>query len=162
MFSLMRNRQLICHIMDTNDMRGQNLTRGGPERPDILGMTKAGADAEIKKWRKARKKYTDGLLAAKAKVRKSLEENKDDYDDAIVYLGVTTPFLRPMSAVDAQPMCFGHNYPSKEVLLLRIAEEANLHNVEVANVRSCNKRVYYDGRGGAQIKVRARPTLDKG
>jgi hypothetical protein len=37
-----------------------------------------------------------------------------------------------------------------------------LHNVEAANVRSCNKRVYYDGRGGAQFKVRARPTLDKG
>jgi hypothetical protein len=52
------------YTRDTNDMRGRNLTRGGPERPDTLGMTKAGADAEIKKWRKARKKYTDGLLAA--------------------------------------------------------------------------------------------------
>ena len=59
-------------------------------------------------------------------------------------------------------MCVGHNYPSKEVLLLRIAEEANLHNIEVASVRSCNKRVYFDGRGGSQFKVRMRPTLDKG
>ena len=125
------------------------MTRGGPQRPDTSGMTKAGPDAEIKKWRKARKKYTDGLLAAKAKLRKSLEDDKDEYDDAIVYLGVSTPFLRPMSAVESQPMCVDHTYPSKEVLLLRIAEEANLHNVEVANVRSCNKRVYYDGRGGA-------------
>ena len=76
-------------------MRGRNLTRGGPERPDTSGMTEAGANAEIKKWRKARKKYTDGLLAAKAKLRKSLEETDDYDDDAIVYLGVTTPFLRP-------------------------------------------------------------------
>jgi hypothetical protein len=65
------------------------------------------------------------LRAAKAKARKSLEET-DNYDDAVVYLGVTTPFLRPMSDVEARPMCVGHNYPSKEVLLLRIAEEANL------------------------------------
>ena len=152
----------MSYYRDTNDMRGRNLIRGGPERPDTSGMTEAGANTEIKKWRKARKKYTDGLLAAKAKLRKSLEETDNYDDDAIAYLGVTTPFLRPMSAVEAQPMCVDHNYPSKEVLLVRIAEEANLYNVEVANVRSCNKRVYYDGRGGAQFKVRARPTLDKG
>ncbi len=67
-----------------------------------------------------------------------------------------------MSAVEAEPMCVGHNYPSKEILLLRIAEEANLHNVEVASVRICLKHVYFDGRGGANFKVRARPTLNKG
>ena len=151
----------MSYYRDTNDMHGRNLIRGGPERPATSGMTEAGANTEIKKWRKARKKYTDGLLAAKAKLRKSLEETDNYDDDAIAYLGVTTPFLRPMSAVEAQPMCVDHNYPSKEVLLVRIAEEANLYNVEVANVRSCNKQVYYDGRGGAQFKVRARPTLDK-
>lgn len=151
----------MSYYRDTKDMRGRNLTKGGPERPDTSGMTKASAEAEIKKWRKARKKYTDGLLAAKAKMRNSLEE-PDDYDDAVVYRGVTTPFLRTMADVEAQPMCVDHNYPTKEVLLLRIAEEANLYNVEVANVRSCNKRVYYDGRGGAQFHVRARSTLDRG
>ncbi len=59
-------------------------------------------------------------------------------------------------------MCVDHNYPSKEVLLMRIGEEANLHNVEVANVRSCDRRVHYDGREGAQFKVRARLSLDIG
>jgi hypothetical protein len=98
------------------------------------------------------------LLAAKAKLRKSLDDNHD-YDDGIKYLGVTTQFFRPMSAVE--PMCVGHNYPSKEILLLRIAEEANLHNVEVAIFRSCLKRVYVNGRGGANFKVRAQPTLEK-
>jgi hypothetical protein len=102
------------------------------------------------------------IAGSKSKVEEICRSNNDDYDDAIVYLGVTTPFLRPMSAVEAQPMCVDHNYSSKEVFLLCIAEEANLHNVEVANVRSCNKRVYYDGMGGAQFKVRARPTLYKG
>ena len=91
----------------------------------------------------------------KAKLSRSQEyENLDD-NDVIEYLGVTSQLLRPMSAVEAEPMCVGHNYPSKEVLLLRIAEEANLHNIEVASVRSCNKRVYFDGRGGSQFKVRA-------
>jgi hypothetical protein len=151
----------MSYYMDTNDMRGRNLTRGGPERPNTSRMTEAGANAKIKKWRKARKKYTDGLLAAKAKMRNSLEE-PDNYDDAVVYKGVTSPFLQAMTDVKAQPMCVDHNYPTKEVLLLRIPEEANFYNVEVANVQRCNKRVYYDGRGGAKFHVRARPTLDKG
>ncbi len=53
----------MSYYRDANGMRGQNLTRGGPERPDTSGMTKASADAAIKQWRKAHKKYTDGLLA---------------------------------------------------------------------------------------------------
>ena len=76
----------MSYYRDTNDMCGQNLTRGGTERPDTLGVTKASSDAEIKKWRKARKKNSDGLLAAKAKARKSLEENKVDYDDAMLHV----------------------------------------------------------------------------
>ncbi len=67
-----------------------------------------------------------------------------------------------MTALEAEPMCVGHNYPSKEILLLHIAEEANLRNVEVASVRSSFKCVYVVARGGANFKVRARPTLDKG
>ncbi len=152
----------MTYYEDTTGTRGQNLTKGGPERPDTSGMTNASADAELKLWRKAHKKYTDGLLAAKAKLRKSLENDNDEYDDGIEYLGVTSWLLRPMSAVEAEPMCVGHSYPSKEVLLLHIAEEANLHNIEVASVRSCNNRMYFDGRGGAQFKVKAQPTLDKG
>jgi hypothetical protein len=30
----------MSYYRDRNDMRGRNLTRGGPERPDTLGMTK--------------------------------------------------------------------------------------------------------------------------
>jgi hypothetical protein len=92
----------MSYYRDTNDMRGRNLTKGGPERPDTSGMTKASTDAEIKKWRKARKKYADGLLAAKAKMRNSLEE-PDEYDDAVVPIKskMLVPLLK--EAIAARP-----------------------------------------------------------
>jgi hypothetical protein len=144
--------------------RGRSLTDGGPERPNTSGMTKASAEYEMKLWRKARKKYTDSLLSLKAKVRKSLERDNDDnnhYDDDIKYLRVITDIFRQMTAVEAEPMIVGHNYPSKEILLMRIAEEANLHNVEAATIRSCDKRVYFQGRAGATFTVKARHSETK-
>jgi hypothetical protein len=38
----------MSYYRDTNDMRGHNLTSGGPERPDTSGMTKASAEAPHK------------------------------------------------------------------------------------------------------------------
>jgi hypothetical protein len=110
------------------------------------------------------KKYTNSLLSLKAKVRKSLERDNDDnnhYDDGIEYLGVTTDIFRQMTAVEAEPMIVGHNYPSKEILLMRIAEEANLHNVEAATIWSCDKRVYFQGTAGATFTVKARHSETK-
>ena len=52
----------MSYYRDTNDMRGRNLTRGGPERPDTSGMTEAGANAEIRNGgRHARNTQTDCL-----------------------------------------------------------------------------------------------------
>jgi hypothetical protein len=66
-----------------------------------------------------------------------------------------------MTAVEAEPMKVGHNYPSKDILLMRIAEEANLHNVEAATIRSCDKRVFFQGRAGAVFTVKARHSEEK-
>ena len=53
-------------------------------------------------------------------------------------------------------MMVGYNYCSKERVLIRIAEEANLYNLEVATSRSCDKRIYFEGRAGAVFKIKAR------
>jgi hypothetical protein len=74
---------------------------------------------------------------------------------------VTTIVLRPMTAVKAEPMIVGHNYLSKEILLMHIAEEANLHSVEAATNRSCDKQVFFQGRAGAVFTVKARHSAEK-
>jgi hypothetical protein len=66
-----------------------------------------------------------------------------------------------MTAVEAELMIVGHNYPSKDILLMHIAEEANLHNVEAATIRSCDKRVFFQGRAGAVFTVKVRHSEEK-
>ncbi len=44
---------------------------------------------------------------------------------------------------------------------MRIAEEANLHNVEAATIWSCDKRVFFQGRAGAVFTVKARHSEEK-
>jgi hypothetical protein len=149
-----RNHLLTCPIIGTRMRRGHTLTKGGPQRLDTSGMTQARADLEIELWRKAPKKYTDALAATKTKLRNSLEYNDNDHDnDGIEFLGVATHVWRLMSAVEEAPMCVRHNYQKKAILLLRIAEEANLHNLEITTIWSCGRRVYVDGRNGAKFKV---------
>ena len=113
---------------------------------------------------KARKKWNDANLAKKAKLKRMSDLSgaaSDSDDNMIVYTGVNTPLLRTMTEVEAKPMIIGQNYKSKKILQLRIAEEANLYNIEIANNRSCDKRPYYDGRGGVVFKIQARPSQAK-
>ena len=66
-----------------------------------------------------------------------------------------------MKEVENEPMMVGHNYRNKETVLICIAEEANLYNLEVATSRSCDKRIYFEGRAGAVFRIRARPCLTR-
>ena len=136
--------------------KGRKLTAGGPMRPDISGMTKERANAVLKLWRKERKKYTDSIAAAEMKRRKS------GGDDGIDYTGVATDRLRLMTTVEEAPICVGHNYPTKEILMMRIAEEANLKNCEVAIGRSDARRLHVKGRKGVPFSVKASFGLNSG
>ena len=40
---------------------GHKLTPGGPQKPDTTSMVEVEAEQVLKKWRKERKKYTDGV-----------------------------------------------------------------------------------------------------
>ncbi len=103
-------------------MPGQNLMKGGPQRPYTSVMMEASAEADIKLWRKAHKKFTDALAATRAKLMKSQENNDEDY--ARGYLGVTTQRWRRMSSDTDVPISESHYYPSKEILLMCISEQA--------------------------------------
>jgi hypothetical protein len=63
--------------------------------------------------------------------------------------------LRPMSEVESSPLLVDHTFPLKELLLLRIAEEANFSGCQVTANRSDNKRVQVIGCAGSSFSVRA-------
>ena len=156
----------MSYYRETNVKRGRAMNKGGPQRQNTDGMTaKEKEDAE-NAYKSARKKWNDANLAKRARLKRLSEQNSEDEssdsgDDMIVYTGVSARELRTMTEVEAEPMIVGHNYKKKKYVMLRVAEEANLHNVEIANVKSCDKRLHYEGRGGAKFKVEASPSMSK-
>jgi hypothetical protein len=116
----------------------------------------------MKIWQTAQKKYTDSTAVKEAKRRQEAMKLGDHLSDNIEYACVVADMWRSMWEVEDQPMCVNHTYPDKEILLIRIAEEANLKHCEVSIDRSDNHRVHANGRNGSTFVVRVYFGLNHG
>jgi len=77
------------------------------------------------------------------------------YVDEKDYTGVTVDRIQLMTLVEEAPMKVGHTYPNKEVVLIRISEEANQSGSMVTIARSCSKRVIATGaKDGHQFCIK--------
>jgi hypothetical protein len=99
----------------THHGRG-NLILGGPEYRDTTNMT----DNEKRDYRKTRNDYTDKLRLAR--MRQDVEETLP----SDTFTGCRTPHLRTEAEVESAGLEVGHTFPAKDLLLMCIAEEANL------------------------------------
>ena len=66
---------------------------------------------------------------------KRLKENHDEYEPEY-FSGCLAQGLRPMSEVQKCRLEVNHNFPNKEMLLMRMAEEANLRGINTFCSRS--------------------------
>jgi hypothetical protein len=108
--------------------RGRSHSSGGPPRPDTSGMSAAEAQEAIKVWRVIRKAYTDKMQREHRTLFGSNAARE------IKYSGVVDARLRLMLDVEVTPLLKGHTFPTKEVLLIQIAEEANFCGCQIAIV----------------------------
>ncbi len=79
----------------------------------------------------ARKKYTD-----KRRYNNAKEKGSSVTDVAHDFTGVCDDQLRPMSVVKDRRFQKDHTFPTKDILWIRIAEEANLRSMHVTTYRS--------------------------
>ncbi len=107
---------------------GHSLSSGGPPRLDTSGISAAEADETIKEWRVLRKAYTDKAQREQWMLFGSNAANE------IEYSGVSDAGLWLMMDVDVTPLLKGHTFPTKEILLIRIAKEANYCGCQIAIV----------------------------
>jgi hypothetical protein len=106
--------------------RRGNLILGGPEQKDTSKMT----EDERREYRKSRKECTD---------RQRFERMRRDPLDFLPsdqFTGDCTPTLRTESEVQAAPLLVGHSFALKDILVLRVVEEANLRGIECSTTRS--------------------------
>jgi hypothetical protein len=110
---------------------GRKPNAAHPPKPDTIGMFEAEASMTIGSWEQLCKRRNNAnrhSVAAAAALR--------DFDESIetcgkIYSGVTTKTLRQMNKVELSPLQLHHTFPSKETVMLQVAEEANLFGVRI-------------------------------
>ena len=114
------------------------LMDGGPPRLDTEDMTAVGAAMAIADWRVTMKAFRDKQTRL---LRKSTGSTVSD----LVFTGVLNERLRTMTEVEDTLLKVDDTFPSKEILLIRTAEEANFAGCSTSAKRSDDRRLHIIG-----------------
>jgi hypothetical protein len=119
------------------EVRSRNCILGGPQRPDTLKMSEKEEVAALEKFKKMRRKYTDKRRNMIAKTMQEADlASSPQRMQMITYSGDQTPSIWLMMVVEAYPLLDGQLFQTKEILMIQIAEEANLRHIKVKVVKS--------------------------
>jgi hypothetical protein len=128
--------------------RGQvNLIPGGPNPPNCDRMTPDKAVAAKKTYTIQRQKLREDRR------RQRLQAAKGELFDKSEYTGDVTPMLHPMVQVIDFHLKLGHTFPERNLVVLRIAEEANNHGILSQTEKSDELKLYCRGPDGFVVYV---------
>ena len=116
-----------------------NLIPGGPNPPNCDGMTPDEALAAKKTYTIEHQKFREDCR------RERLRAAKGELFDEKDYTGDVTPTLRPMAQVINFHLKLGHTFPDRDLIVLRIAEEANFHGISFQTDKSDELKLYCRG-----------------
>jgi hypothetical protein len=106
---------------------------------------------------KERRQYTDRLRAIKERKANRNSDKNEVEVDITTYTGDCCLTLRTMVEVARSPMKEGHTYPTKDLVLMRIAEESNMYGYDLFIGRSDDQQIIatenVDGNISVSIKV---------
>ncbi len=109
------------------DCSSRNFVLGGPQKPDMMGMTVTEEEVAKKQYRKTRKSFTDKqcLALMKSMSNKGISTLPQKSQQGL-FKGDPNEMVRPMEFVESHCLLKGHTFQLKETLQIRIAEEVNL------------------------------------
>ena len=115
--------------------RNKNYNLDGPQPPDLDRYPEDERKDVWEAYKKKRKAYNDQMPSKRAKtaregLKASADVNPADYD------GCNLDRLRTMVEVEAHPLMAGHSFSSRDIMYLRVAEEANLRAIVIKINRS--------------------------
>jgi hypothetical protein len=106
----------------SRDKSRKNIGPGGPEKPDVSMCTESEGKVLLQRYAKARKAYTDKQRTAHVKGDKSLSKSSS-------FTGEQNDQLCTMIEVEKFGLIANQTFKSKDLLQLRISEEANLRGI---------------------------------
>ncbi len=107
-----------------------NLIPGEPNPPNCDWMTPDKANAAKKTYTIKRQKFRE------ERRRERLRAAKGELFDKKDYTGDVAPTLRPMAQVINFHLKLGHTFPDRDLVVLRIAEEANFPGISFQTDKS--------------------------
>jgi len=128
--------------------RNRNQIMGGPQPPSPNAT-----EEEMKSYERKQKAFTDAnrrkLLAALSSVDMNVSPQKQVLTG---HTGDQFPHIHLMAVVENYPLMKGHTFSEKDTMMIRIGEEANLHNIKVKVLKSC-KMQYEVAADSFYVKV---------
>ena len=101
-----------------------------PQRPRVDHLSETDKQDALANWKRQCKRFTD------RKRKRLLKEAETVRDDNITYSGVTDPRLRTMAEVSGARLRVNDSFPNRDVLAIRIVEEAIQSNTSITVTRS--------------------------
>jgi hypothetical protein len=133
---------MICFPKDKS--KNRVYSTDGPQPPN-LNLYPANERDEIwTAYKKKRKAFNDKNRKKRAKVARELLEGCDRKDNTI-YKGCNVEFLRTMDEVESNRLMVNHTFSSRDIVYLRVAEEANLRSIVIKVNRSDNQQFVATG-----------------
>ena len=112
---------------------GRKANPNRPPRPNTDGMSAEEAKEALDHWDKDWRRTKDRARRALAH---QVNKGEGSLDESKAYTGVCDVTIRLMTEVELHPLELGHTFPTKDICLMRIAEEANLWGVRILMKRS--------------------------
>ncbi len=112
-----------------------------------MGMTAAKEEEAKKQYGKSRKSFTNKqcLALMKSMSNKGISTLPQKSQKGL-FTGDPNKMVRPMEYVESHCLLKGHTFQLKEMLQIRIAEEANLCLIKVKTIRSDSNSLIVAGR----------------
>ncbi len=124
------DNMLFWSLFPKDTSRTKNFVLGGPQPPDLSNYPKGERQEVWLAYKKKRKAYNDKEPYKRAKMAQESGLN------ATVYSGCNNDQLRMMNNVKSGLLLVGHSFSTKDILHLRVAEEANLQGIVMKVCRS--------------------------
>jgi hypothetical protein len=129
------------------DHNSRNFILGGPQKPDMMGMTAVEEEALKKQYKMARKSFTNKERLALMKSMPNKGVATLPQKSQLGFFKVDqNEMVRPMEYVESHCLLKGHTFQLKEMLQIHIAEEANLRLIKAKTIRSNSNNLIVAGR----------------
>ncbi len=123
----------------------RNYSIGGPQPPDLDRYLENEREGVCEAYKKKGKAFNDQQQKKREKLARLEDEGSGDMNASSEYKRCNLDWLRTIDKVEANPLMVKHTFLLRDIMYLRVAEEANLRSIIIRINRSDNQQFVATG-----------------